>query len=260
MEFTEGFVDTRFGRIHYREQGTGAPLLLLHSNGFSLYEYEHALPELAAHYRCIAWDLPGHGDSESPQGHLTVHDYASATVAVMDALDIEQAHVCGASIGALACAALGVIAPERALSLIMVEGALRTAKEWAQQWPRIEASFALPLQTTEQIAPRFREVTPDLLQRWNIDRSKAGSWRMVDVMWAIRQYDALADLAQIRTPAAVILGDTGPAIASKDRYQNALPGAPVTVLDNAGHFPMVDDPVAFTAAVHAAIQKITTKN
>lgn len=181
------------------------------------------------------------------------------TVTVMDALNIPQAHVCGASIGALVCMALGVLAPERALSLILVEGALRTPEEWAQQWPRIEASFALVVQEADQVAPRFRALSSQLLQRWNIDRSKAGGWRMVDVMWAIRQYDANADLAQLRTPAVVVFGELGPAIAGKDRYQAMLPNALIKIIANAGHFPMVDDPTAFTEAVCSGISEATIK-
>jgi len=39
------------------------------------------------------------------------------------------------------------------------------------------------------VALRLRAPTPEILERWNIDRSKAGVWTMIDVMWAIRQYE-----------------------------------------------------------------------
>lgn len=259
MQITERFLSTPYGRIHCVEMGAGPPLLLLHSNGCSLHEYDAVLPMLAEHFRCIAWDLPGHGDSDPRAGHLTMADYASATVAVLDALGLERAHICGASVGGFVCIALGLAHPERVLSLSIVEAALRTPQEWASQWPRIEAMFAIAQQTHEEVAPRLRELTPALLARWNIDRAKAGGWRMVDAMWTIREYDAIGELARLRAPTAVLLGDGGPVIGGRQRYETALASAPIRVLSNAGHFPMIDAPEAFALALREGIAEVTAR-
>ena len=251
------FAKTPHGRIHCVERGVGPPLLLLHSNGCSVHEYDGALPLLARHFRCIAWDLPGHGDSEPAPGHLGIQDYATITLDLMDALALPRAHVCGASVGGFIAIALGRMAPERMTSLTIVEAALRTPQEWIDQWPRIEAMFAIAQQTREEVAPRMRELTPELLARWNIDRAKAGGWRMVDVMWAIREYDALGELRRLGTPAAVLLGDRGPVIGGRARFEDALPAAPVRVITDAGHFPMIDAPERFAQAVHDGILQVT---
>ncbi|HEY8357167.1 MAG TPA: alpha/beta hydrolase [Ramlibacter sp.] len=254
MQGQEGFTSTRFGRIHYVEHGAGEPLLLLHSNGCSHHEFDAALAPLAQRYRCIAWDMPGHGDSEpGPARHLTVVDYVDAVVAFMDALGLEKAHVCGASIGGMIALAMGALAPERALSVVIVEAPLRSAAEWAAGWPRTERMFAFLQQSETEVAPRLRRLTPELLERWNIDRLKAGSWRMMDVMWALREFDSRAHLARMHAPACVVIGDKGPVFASKGAYEELLPGAPLKVIRDAGHFPMIDDPEAFCAAVHEGI-------
>jgi pimeloyl-ACP methyl ester carboxylesterase len=253
MNTVERFLPTPQGRIHCTDQGEGPPLLLLHSNGCSLHEYAAALPWLARHFRCIAIDLPGHGDSDPRLGHLTIEDYAGAVVAAMDALGLERAHVCGASVGGFVCIALGIAHAQRVDSLTIVEAALRTPEEWAGQWQRVEAMFAIAHQAHEEVAPRLRELTPALLARWNIDRAKAGGWRMVDVMWAIREYDGMGELARLRVPAAVLVGGRGPVIAGRPRFEAALPAAPVRVLDEAGHFPMIDLPEAFAQAVREGI-------
>ncbi|HYF19932.1 MAG TPA: alpha/beta fold hydrolase [Ramlibacter sp.] len=256
MDRTEYFLATAAGRIHCVEQGSGPALLLVHSNGCSWHEYEQVLPLLAARFRCIAWDLPGHGDSDPAPGHLSIEDYARATLGVMDALGIEKAHVCGASVGGFICMALGHIAPERMASLAIVEAALRTGEEWAAQWTRIEGQFAIAQQSQAEVAPRLRALTAELLARWNIDRAKAGGWRMVNVMWAIRDYDALGALQTLKVPTAVVLGDKGPAIAGRGRYEQALPAARVRVIADAGHFPMIDQPQAFTAAIVAGVDEL----
>lgn len=253
MPARDGFVQTRFGRLHYVESGQGDALILMHSNGCSAHEYAATLPLLADRWRCIAWDMPGHGDSDRPSMHLSVDDYADAVIALMDALSIERAHVCGASIGGMVAIALGARYPQRLHTTLVCEAPLRSADDWAAQWPRIEAQFAIPLQTLDELRPRLREATPALLARWNIDREKAGSWRMVDVMWAIRDYDAIGALARIGCPAAVLVGDRGPVFGHRARYAELLPRAPLVVLPEAGHFPMLDDPAAFAQSVRDCI-------
>jgi len=56
-------------RIAYREAGTGPPLILLHSPGFSHREWEPLCDELADRFRLVLPDLPLHGDSEDRPAH-----------------------------------------------------------------------------------------------------------------------------------------------------------------------------------------------
>jgi pimeloyl-ACP methyl ester carboxylesterase len=252
----ESFCETTSGRIHYVEAGEGPALLLLHSNGCSLHEFASVMVGLSQHNRCIAWDMPGHGDSDSPQGHQSIEDYADAVLAFMDALGLKKAHVCGASVGGFIAIALAVAAPSRVAGVVIAEAALRSEADWAGQWLRIETMFSIPTQTHEEVAPRFRTLDVDLLKRWNIDRHKAGGWRMVDVMWAIRQYksaDQLRLLSKSGVPAVVLMGDRGPVISCRSAYEALLPDAAIQVIDNAGHFPMIDDPQAFVRALQVGM-------
>src|SRR3981189_1958306 len=102
-----GFVAGPFGRIHYLAMGAGAPLVLLHSVGSSAYEFEQVIGRLAEHFHVVAWDMPGHGDSDPLPRHLTIADYSTALFSLIQRLGIEQPHLLGTSIGAqiVACAA-----------------------------------------------------------------------------------------------------------------------------------------------------------
>lgn len=254
MTMSKHFVESKYGRIHYAEQGSGEVLLLLHSNGCSHHSFIETMDALAAQYRCIAWDMPSHGDSEQSTQHLSVHDYADAVVSFMDALDIKRAHICGTSIGGMICIAVGALYPDRVSSLVIAEAPLRSRDMWAKGWPIIEAMFSFPQQSAEDIATRVRDATPALVQRWNIDRLKAGSWRMIDVMWALRDFDAVEYLKRVQRPCSVIIGSSGPVAASQADYQTLLPKAPILVLDNVGHFPMLDDPARLAATVLEGIR------
>lgn len=249
------FVATSFGRIHYLEAGSGEPLILLHSNGCSAHEFADVVEPLGKRFRTIAWDMPGHGDSDPITRHMTIDDYADAVIAFMDALGIDKAHVSGTSVGGTICVALGARYPERMKSVIIVETAFRTFDEWGTDWLTVETIFGNPSQTLEQIKPRFRNATPSLLQRWNIDRNKAGARTMVDVMWAIREYDMQENIGKVSVPSACIFGEKGPVLGTIGRFRDGLaPGGRQIMMADCGHFPMIDDPDAFTTAMIEAIE------
>jgi 3-oxoadipate enol-lactonase len=191
--------------------------------------------------------------------HHDIGAYADIVVEFMDALGIDKAWVLGSSIGGFVCADLGIRHADRMLGVVMVEAALRPATEWEAQWTVVEQLFGEAVQTLDQVAPRFRAFTREHLFRWNVDRAKAGVWVMMDVMWAIRQYDLVAALPKIESPVALIFGDRGPVTAGIPGYVKALPDAPRHILDNCGHFPMIDDPDAFLKATFASLDHLAAR-
>lgn len=245
----DAFFSTPFGRIHTLTAGSGEPLVLLHSNGGSAYEYEHVYDELAKRYRVIAWDMPGQGDSDPLLRHHTVGDYADAVVALLDAMGISKATVLGASIGGAICVALGARHAGRVSRLFIVECPFRSADEWLKGWPNTEVNYAPVTQTMEKIAPRFRNADQHLLTRWNIDRAKAGSKTCLSVMWALREYDIAADIAKVPPGQVLVYGDKSPTVAKAKQFEAALRQPTVHIIDNSGHFPMIDDPERFIAIV-----------
>ncbi|HEY8580571.1 MAG TPA: alpha/beta hydrolase [Beijerinckiaceae bacterium] len=244
----ERFVPTSDGVIHCHVAGEGEALLLLHSNGASAHEYEHVLNLLAERHRVIAWDMPGHGDSDAPVRRYDVEDYAAAAVALLDALEIDRAHVAGSSIGGSITIALGARHPSRVRTLMPIETPVRTPEEWAAGWFQTEKMFGAVTQAQDQVAPRFRSVDADFMARWNVDRAKAGARGMIGVMWALRRYDVLADAARVGAPTLLLYGDRGPTAARAPQLAARIPGARTATIADAQHFPMIDDPEAFARA------------
>jgi pimeloyl-ACP methyl ester carboxylesterase len=237
------------GRQHYQDAGSGVPLILIHTNGASAWQYADVLPLLLPKLRVIAWDMPGHGDSDSIQRHYSVEDYADALNGFMAALGLASAHVSGCSIGGSICVAFASRYPLRTRSTVIVETPFRTEAEWSANWAHVEGNFGLPVQTVQQMGERVARVDEARLTRWNIDRSKAGARTMVDVMWAIRQFDVGAAVKAIQRPALILYGKRGPTIAGRERFQAAAPHIPIQVLEDSGHFPMLDQPAAFAEII-----------
>ena len=66
---TSHHVDVAGSRVHYLDEGSGAPLLLLHGNPTWSFLYRNIISGLRDHYRCIAVDYPGFGLSSPARGY-----------------------------------------------------------------------------------------------------------------------------------------------------------------------------------------------
>lgn len=245
----EGFVPTGLGRVHYIRAGSGHPLILLHSNGNSVHEWEDVWDDLTDTFDVIAIDQPGQGDSDWLGRHTSIDEYCDAFIEVMDALDITEAAVAGTSIGGIFVVSLGARYPERFSHVVAVETMFRTYDEWGEHWDMVDGLFGIATQDQDAVAARVNTVSPEFLRRWNIDRNKAGPKAMMSTMWAIREYELAEWAPRVRVPAMLLYGVKGPTIATRDGFEAALPSCEVVVLEDSGHFPMNDEPEAFSAAI-----------
>ena len=95
---------TSHGRIAVEERGAGAlPVLFIHGNSFSRGVFRHQMQGgLADHYRLLALDLPGHGESADavdPLRTYTRPGLADAVIETLGELDVSEAVVIGWSLG-----------------------------------------------------------------------------------------------------------------------------------------------------------------
>jgi pimeloyl-ACP methyl ester carboxylesterase len=112
-------------RLHYLERGTGVPVVLLHGNGSMIGDFVASgiVERTAVGRRVIAFDRPGFGHSERPQGKLwTPGEQASLLLEAFMLLGIERPVIVGHSWGALVALALGLKGPEKIAGLVLVSG------------------------------------------------------------------------------------------------------------------------------------------
>lgn len=117
-------IDTKLGRVGYLEQApeapVGLPILFLHGVGSDKSVWQPQLDHFGKQRRAIAADYPGYGESELVfgAGH---DDYADAMVALLDALDIARAQICGLSLGGVVAIAMAARHPARCASLTIAD-------------------------------------------------------------------------------------------------------------------------------------------
>lgn len=119
------FADGPAGRLAYRDSGPadGAVIVFVHGVNMALPVWDHVIAVLPG-YRCIAFDLRGHGMS-GHRGPFTVLDYAADLDAVLAATKVERAQLVGVSLGGIIGCAYAQRSPERVHSIVTFGSALR---------------------------------------------------------------------------------------------------------------------------------------
>ncbi len=114
-----GYADTRHGRVHYREAGVAAPLVLLHASPKSSRAYKALIPYLVDHHRIIAPDTLGFGESDPLPANVTMPMLADSMADLIEELDIVPAAVFGLHTGNKIGAALAAGHPGKVSHFIL---------------------------------------------------------------------------------------------------------------------------------------------
>ncbi|MHB9880635.1 alpha/beta fold hydrolase [Pacificimonas sp. ICDLI1SI03] len=240
-----GYVDGPNGQIHYRMQGEGADILLIHMAPWSSIAFRHAMPALAkAGYRAIAIDLPGHGMSD-PCATPSIEAYAASAAAVIDALVSGPCLLLGHRGGGLVAGRLAATRPELAAALILDNVPFMSAADRAARIGKFPDDQSIAPDGAH-IAARWRWVREVGDPDWSdetvhiavITYFMHGPWKEYGHK-VIPLYDFQADIDAIKCPALLIGSRRDAVFASAMRLRAArpdwgfseLPGGPGMVTD-----------------------------
>jgi pimeloyl-ACP methyl ester carboxylesterase len=112
-------------RLHYLEKGEGPPVVLIHGNVVTAEDFvlSGVFDRIARNHRVIAFDRPGYGYSERPQGSIwTAIEQADLIQEALDQLGIERPIVVGHSWGALVAMELALGQPDAVSGLVVLGG------------------------------------------------------------------------------------------------------------------------------------------
>lgn len=114
-------IDTECGRVSTFEAGSGKPLVMLHGLGATKVEFLPSVPALAPHFRTIAIDLPGFGDSDKPfPAAYDARFFARWVAATLDALGLDRTHLLGHSMGGRVALEVGMRHTDRIERLVLM--------------------------------------------------------------------------------------------------------------------------------------------
>lgn len=116
-----GYVDTRWGQLHYSSTGSGAPaIVLLHETPLNHVAFERIVPLLDRHFRVVAFDSPGYGESDGPEQPATAEEYGKTFAEAIVALGLDRIVLYGVHTGATFAVQLAAATiPERVAGLAL---------------------------------------------------------------------------------------------------------------------------------------------
>ena len=243
--------------VHYLRAGSGAPLLFLH-HMLGLHGADTALTELSRHYDVIAPYAPGWGPAKDqlPEIDPGPLDITLHQCDVLDALGVDSAHVVGTSIGAWMAAELAAIQPARVRSLVLVN----PLGLWLEDTPG-EDPFAQHPGYPSRMQFAEKSMREALLINGR-DKMDAHVEELLNLrasakfLWPIPDTGIKRRLSRIRARTLVVTSGRDRIVpaAYGPAWQQAINGATLQTLPEAGHVAELEQPSAFADLVHGFLR------
>lgn len=247
-------------RIAYRFDGPEDAPVVLFSNSlmanFSMWEAQVA--PVTAKYRMLRYDQRGHGATEVTPGPYTIELLTEDVFALTEALGIKRFHFVGLSMGGFTGQLFAVRHPEKLLSVAICDSACIMPPEslWNERIhvAETEGIAALAQGTLERwFTPPFHVSGKDELERVRrmILGTKAEGY--IGCAKAIRDMRLCDNLAKIKTPTLVLVGEKDPAcpVAAAEVLHQGIAGSEYVVLKDSAHLPNIEQSAAFNKALLA---------
>ena len=250
--------------IGYKEAGGGdaAPIVFLHGVGSDKSVWHPQLEHFSRTRRAVAFDYPGYGDSDpAPQG-TTRDDYAQAILSAMQELGIDQAHICGLSLGGVVAIAMHHIGADRCASLILAdtfavhpEGrAIYERGIAASNDLRAMAEARVDLLLAQPADPAVRSEIVETMARIEPAAYCIGG----EAVWLADQRDRAE---AIGVPTLALCGTedkiTPPTLSHE--LTHLIPGARFESIEGAGHIGNLERPDEFNGLVNAFIRGLDSQ-
>ncbi|MEM1082105.1 MAG: alpha/beta fold hydrolase [Pseudomonadota bacterium] len=248
-------IDVNDQRWHMLEGGHGEPLVLIHGFNADADNFNRVARHLVGHFRVLAPDLPGFGDTELIEGlDFRIDQQADRVVAWMDRIGIKRCYLGGSSMGGYIACAIARKHPDRVRALwLLAPGGVHGA-DHSPLFQEIEEDRHNPLVVRDLNDMRrlidFCFVHPPYLPapllRHMARRSAARTTLHQRVFDAMR-FDStpLEDMVDgLSTPALIVWGRSDQVLHASGAaiVQRLMSNAETLMLPDTGHLPMLENP------------------
>jgi pimeloyl-ACP methyl ester carboxylesterase len=248
--------------LAYTDHGVGLPIIFLHAFPLNRDMWQGEIAALLAEqrYRLVSLDWRGFGESEIPNDISTMDLFADDVAGLMDQLGIEQAVLCGLSMGGYAAFAFLRKYPRRLSGLILADTKPQADTPEAQanrenvaQLAEAQGTGAIAdLQLPRLLSDYTRQHHPEVeIRVRNMIEAGTAQGIAAASRGMARRLDSTDLLANIACPTLVIVGEqdilTPPDVAQA--YAASIPGAQYVVIPQAGHLSNLEQPDMFVNTV-----------
>jgi len=246
--------------IAFSSFGEGEPtLVLIHGwlchRGF----WARQAKELMEHYRLVGLDLAGHGKSGHEREGWPLSAYGEDVKAVVEELGLERVVLVGHSMGGMVALEAARLMPERVVGVIGVDTFHNAATQvdpevWERRMQRFEKDFKGSCE--ESVRKFFSETAdPSLVRKATSSMCRSSPEMAISLLRQHGAYDLAAALRRVEVPVRTINSDMYPTDVQGNREFS--PGFDMTLMEGAGHFPMMERPEEFNRLLVDAVGLVT---
>ena len=249
-------------RVHYRDEGKGMPIVLIHGTSSSLHTWEEWTKILIQSYRVISMDLPGFGlTGPSADHNYSIEYYADFLDKFLTKLDIDSIYLAGNSLGGQIAWYYTSHHLDQIKKLVLIDPAgFYSAKEI----PFVFKLARMPLINLliGKITPKFfieknlkevyydtEKITDDLIERYHDLTLRKGN-RTAFINKANQPIkDHTMRLKLITSPTLILWGnnDNWIPVINATKFLKELPNVQLKIMEETGHIPMEERPLESVA-------------
>jgi 3-oxoadipate enol-lactonase len=255
--------------IHYVEKGSGFPVVLLHGLAGDHTAWAAPMETWSRDHCVLAFDNRGAGQSTQVDEPISTEDMARDTLALMDQVGIDRAHVVGRSMGGAIAQHMALMQPERVHTLVVLASFakldpvgvrvltnMRQVLEWRGDW----ADHARH-SVANFVSPAFFNENPETIAQ--IEGLIGGETRLpacyIRQNHACLEHDTLDRLGEIACPTLILAGGRDPicSLTSTRWMQDGFPNAESVIFEESSHFFLIEQPKRFMRVMGEWLEKHT---
>jgi pimeloyl-ACP methyl ester carboxylesterase len=268
------FIEVDGMQVHYRDEGKGFPIVLVHGTASSLHTWNDWTTALTKTNRVIRMDLPAFGiTGPNANAEYSIKSYTDFLEKLLTKLNVYKFHLAGNSLGGNIAWNYAAEYPDKVEKLIVVD---------ASGLPTNKAQPAIfKMAKTPVLNSLFLYVTPKFFIKKNMEEVYADKEKITDEL--ITRYHKMAlrvgnrqafidraktdfklgekanydKLKSIETPTLLLWGaqDTWIPLDNGKRMDSIMQQSTLVVLENSGHVPMEENPPESLAVVNEFLKK-----
>jgi pimeloyl-ACP methyl ester carboxylesterase len=255
------FVEVNGMQVHYRDEGTGFPIVLMHGTAASLHTYDAWTKQLSKDYRVIRLDLPAFGlTGPNKNADYSIESYTKFLSQFLEKIKVAKFYLAGNSLGGNIAWNYAAEYPEKVRKLILIDA---SGLPTFTPQPSIFKMAKTPI-----LNSLFLYITPKFFIRKNIEQVYADKLKVTDALvtryhkmslrtgnrkafidraktdFNVAEKVNLVKLKSVKTTTLLIWGakDTWIPLGNGKRMDSMLPNSKLVILENSGHVPMEENP------------------
>ncbi len=251
------FVELNGMKVHYRIEGEGMPVVLIHGTAASLHTWDDWTVELKKDFKVIRFDLPAFGlTGPHKEREYSIEAYTEFVAAFLEKMNVDSCYLAGNSLGGRIAWNFALEHPDLVKKMILVDASgypMNTAPSlgfklaqnpWTAWLMRSITPRSLVEKSVLEVFEDDSKVTDALVDRYYDMLLRAGN-RQAFIDRANTDYiDRTAQIPTIQTPTLLQWGkqDAWVPLELGQHFDRDLPNSKLIIYDGAGHVPMEEIP------------------